>query len=353
MVRARWTALAVLAALVTGAAGCGSSGGEKGTDVRKVVFVAPYSDNEPDWTKQAQEVLEEWPRRLHVGVDKVDASQTGDVRAALEQVAHEGNQLVIAHDSSYADDAEAVARRTRVPTLVWGERSNAPEGLVGQITVQDKEAGYMAGIVSTKAAGTRRLGIIVIADGTAWETATWNRIAGGYVAGARSIEPRTRIYFEQVGQDGDATPQEVYDAALRMQRRHRAQIIFALGGASTSGALRAVEEVSGENQFYGVIGDKARLDRDAYSLGSVMFDTRPVFEQALHDLRRGTFAQHPYELTLANHGVWIFTTGRTPVDAYEAAVAAGGQIQRGRIQVPVTSTSEAVEELIAGGTAEG
>jgi simple sugar transport system substrate-binding protein len=350
--RARWTALAVLAALVTGVVGCGSSGDE-GTDVRKVVFVAPYGDNEPDWTKQALEVLEEWPRRLRIRVDKVDASQTDDVRAALEQVAREGNQLVIAHDSRYADDAEAVAKRTRVPALVWGERSNAPEGLVGQITVQDKEAGYMAGIVSTKASWSRRLGIIVIADGTAWETATWNRMAGGYVAGARSVEPRTRIFFEQVGQDGDATPQAVYDASLRMQRQRRAQIIFALGGASTVGALRAVEEVSGENQFYGVIGDKATFDRDAYSLGSVMFDTRPAFQQAVRDLRAGRFAERPYELTLRNHGVWIFQTGRTPADAYEAAEAAGEKIQRGRLQVPVTPTSDAVEALIAGETPEG
>jgi simple sugar transport system substrate-binding protein len=352
VVRARWIALAVLAALVTGAVGCGSSSGEKRTDVRKIVFVAPYEDNEPDWTKQPLEVLEEWPRRLHIKVDKVDASQTGDLRAAFEQVAQEGNQLVIAHDSRYADDAEAVARRTRVPTLVWGERSNAPKGLVGQITVQDKEAGYMAGIIATKAAFSRRLGIIVIADGTAWETATWNRMAGGFVAGARSAEPRTRIAFEQVGEDGDATPQQVYDAAYRMQKRG-SQIVFALGGASTSGALRAVEEVSGENQFYGVIGDKARLDRDAYSLGSVMFDTRPVFEQAVRDIRRGRFAERPYELTLRNHGVWIFSTGRTPADAYEAAEAAGREIQRGRVQVPVTPTHEAVEELIAGEAPEG
>ena len=43
-----------------GAAGCGSS--EKGTDVRRSRSSRPFSDNEPDWTLQAQEVVEEWPR---------------------------------------------------------------------------------------------------------------------------------------------------------------------------------------------------------------------------------------------------------------------------------------------------
>ncbi len=351
MVRARWTALVVIAALVTGVAGCGSSGDE-GTDVRKVAFVAPYSDNEPDWTLQAQEVLEEWPRKLGVRVDKADASQTDDVRAVLEQVSQEGNQLVFAHDSRYADAAEAVAERTGVPELVWGERSDPPDGLVGEITVEDKEGGYIAGVVAARSAYTRRLGIIVIADGSAWDVATWNRMAGGYIAGARSIDPRVRFYYEQVGEDGTATERQVYDAALRLQRRG-AQMIFTLGGAATVGALRAVEKVQGENHFIGVIGDKETYNRENFVLVSVIFDTRVVFEQARRDLRAGTFGDHPYALTLRNRGVWLFGTGRTPQDAYEIGIRAGQRISRGQLRVPVTPTRDAVEALLTGEALEG
>ena len=354
MARARWTALAVVAVLVAIAAavtGCGSSE-ESGVDVRKVAFVAPFADNEPDWTLQAREVVAEWPRRLGVRVDIADASQTDDVRAVLEQVSREGNQLVFAHDSHYADDAEAVAEQTRVPTLVWGERSDPVEGLVGEITVQDKEGGYLAGRVAAQAAVTRRLGIIVIADGTAWETATWNRMAGGFIAGAREHDPRVRLYYEQVGEQGDATEQEVYAAALRMQRRG-AQIIFALGGAATTGALRAVEQVEGENQFVGVIGDKSEFNRENHVLVSVMLDTRGVFERAVRDVRSGRFGERPYALTLRNRGVWLFQSGRTPADAYEAGMRSGEKIQRGELEVPVTPTRDTVEALLAGEAPEG
>lgn len=353
MARARWTALAVVAALavlVASVAGCGSS--ERGTDVRKIAFVAPFGDNEPDWTEQAREVVEDWPKKLGVRVDVADASQTDDVRAVFEQVAQEGNQLVIAHDSRYADAAEAVAKQSDVPTLVWGERPNAPKGLVGEIHVQDKEGGYMAGLVAAKAAYTRRLGVLVIADGSAWDTATWNRMAGGYVAGARSIDPKVEIQYEQVGQDGSATEQEVYEAALRMQDRGT-QMLFALGGAATVGALRAVEKRSGENQFVGVIGDKAEFNRENNVLEAVMYDTRPIFEQVRRDLRAGRFAERPYELTLRNGGIWLFRTGRTPEDAYQLGLDAGRKIQQGRIDVPVTPTREAVEALITGETPEG
>jgi basic membrane lipoprotein Med (substrate-binding protein (PBP1-ABC) superfamily) len=340
----------MVAALAMGAAGCGSS--ERSTDVTKVAFVAPYSDNEPDWTLQAQEVLEDWPRKLGVRVDKVDASQTSDIRGALEQVSHEDNQLVIAHDSRYADDAEAVAKETRVPALVWGERSDPSDGLVGQITVQDKEGGYMAGLVTAHSAYTRRIGIVVIADGSAWDTATWNRMAGGFVAGARSNDPRVQISYVQVGQDGRATAKEVHDATKRLTDRG-SQMIFALGGAATVGALRAITEAGGEDQYVGVIGDKAAFNTENNVLVSVMYDTRPAFEQARRDVRAGTFGDHPYALTLRNRGVWLFSTGRTPQDALEAGLAAGRQIERGRIRVPVTPTSEAVEALIAGEEPEG
>jgi len=343
VVRARWTTLALVAALVAGVAGCGSS--EHGTDVRKVAFVAPFKDNEPDWTQQSREVLAAWPKRLHVRVDEIDASQTPDVRGVFEQVAHEGNQLVIAHDSRYAAAAEAVAKQTRVPTLVWGEGRDV-KGLVSHITVEGKEGGYIAGVVAARAAYTRRLGILVMADGSAWDTATWNRMAGGFVAGARSIDPHTRFYFTQVGESGSATVKQVREAA-RQLAREGAQMLFALGGAATVGALQAVTAAGGESQYVGVIGDKATFNRENNVLESVMYDTKRVFEEARRDVRDGRFGEHPYKLTLRDRGLWLFRTGRTPEDAYERGIQAQHEIQRGRVHVPDTPTQQSVQALIA------
>lgn len=350
MTGARWIALALVMVVAIGVAGCGS--GESGTDVRKIAFVAPFRDNEPDWTLQAREVIAEFPRHLHVRVDTIDASQTSDLRGVFEQVAHEGNQLVLAHDSRYADAAEAVAKQTRVPTLVWGERPDAPKGLVGQIHVEAGAGGYVAGVVAAHSAYTRRLGIVVMADGSRWDTATWNRMAGGYVAGARSIDPTTRFYYTQVGEDGNATARDVEAATLRVGREG-AQMIFALGGAATIGALRGIEILSGESQYVGVIGDKAEYNRENNVLESVMYDTRGIFRQAVRDVRDGRFGEHPYELTLRNRGLWLFLTGRTPSDAYEAGIDAGRRIEQGELRVPVTATREAVEALIAGQSPQG
>jgi basic membrane protein A len=356
VVGARWTALVVVALLAAGVAGCGS--GESGTDVEKVALVVPGRDNEPDWTLQAKAVVADFPRQLGIGVDVADASGS-DVAAVLEQVSHEGNQLVIAHDSRYAEAAETVAEKTDVPALVWGERPDPPDGLVGEITVQDKEGGYMAGIVAVKAAITRRLGIVVADDGSDWDVATWNRMAGGFVAGARSIDPKAEIYYEQAGTDGDATAEQMDAAAQRVLERG-AQMLFILGGRTTIGAQRALEarEGTGETLFIGVVSDKSstrRLEEAGvpYMLGSVIWEPKPAFRQAVRDVRAGTFGDRPYALTLRNRGVWLYVTGRTPGDAYEAAIEAQGKMSRGTLRVPATPTSDAVERLVEGAPPAG
>jgi basic membrane protein A and related proteins len=342
---ARWTALVVAALLVGGVlAGCGGSEDE-GTDVEKIVLVSPVGDNELDWTRRAKVVVEEFPRDLGIRVDTVDASQTDDVRGVFEQVADEGNQLIIAHDSRYADTAAEVAEESGVPTLTWGERPDDDAPVAG-ITVQDKEGGYLAGIVAARAAITSRLGIVVAADGSDWDLATWNRTAGGFIAGARSAVPEVRITYAQVGTEGDADQAEMHDAAKRLLDRG-AQMIFALGGNATVGALRAVEENSGESQFISVVGDKADYNRDNFLVAAVMWDTRGLFRQAIRDVRAGTFGKKPYALTLRNRGIWLLPTGRTPNDAYEAALEAQRRIGAGTLDVPEATTSEELEQMLA------
>lgn len=352
-------AVATLAASVAGVAGCGSS--VKHVQVRKLAFVAPFKDNEPDWTLQAREVLDEFPQKLGVRVDTVDASQTSDIRGALEQVSHEGNQLVIADNGTYADAAEAVAADTKVPELVWGERpgNKATQGLVGAITVKDKEGGWALGVLAAKAAYTRHLGIVVGADGSAWELATWNRMAGGFIAGAHSVDPRTRFEYAQVGSHGDATVSAMYDAARRELARGT-QMLMILGGASMIGAQHALEarRGAGETLFMGAVSDKAstrHLEEGGvpFILGSIVWNVRGVFRRAIADLRAGTFGKQPYVLSLADGGLTLYTTGRAPSDATERAVAEGKKAESGAMQIPVTPTKEGVEALIARERAAG
>ncbi len=357
MVGARWTALAVVAVLLLGGGvvGCGGSSGDDGTDVEKIVLVVPGRDNDPDWTLQASQAAEEFPRDIGVRVDSVDASQTDDLRGVFEQVADEGNQLIVAHDSRYADTAAEVAADTGVPTLVWGERPDDDDAPVAGITVEDKESGYVAGITAVSSAYRRSVGIVVADDGTDWDLETWNRMAGGYVAGARSVDPRATTRYEAVGADGEATEAEAYKATRKLIAE-RVQMILGLGGSASLGVLRAIEDykAEGETLFFGAVHDRSTTrvieeGANPYILGVMEWNLRPTYKQAIRDVRAGTFGDDPYPLTLANRGITVYHTGRMPSDALEAAHEAADKLSAGEIDVPDTPTAEDVEQLIREG----
>ena len=321
MARARWTALAVVAALVIGRRGLRQQREGHGREEGRVRRAVQRQRTRLDAAGAGSR------RRM---AEKARASEsTRPTRrrrttseAVLEQVSHEGNQLVIAHDSRYADAAEAVAKQTRVPELVWGERNDPPEGLVGQITVQDKEGGYMAGLVA--------------AQGGVLEKTRDHRDRRRLRLGHRDLEQNRRRLRRRGAQRRSETSRSTTSRSARTATRRSsrcttrrsacrsagAQMIFALGGAATVGALRAVEKVEGEDQFVGVIGDKADVQQRKLRARSRSCSTRDrSSNRRVRDVRAGTFGEHPYALTLRNRGVWLFSTGRTPSDAYEAGIS--------------------------------
>lgn len=338
----------MVAALAAGVAGCGDSS----TSVEKIAFVAPGSDNDPDWTLQGKAVVAEFPGKLGVRVDIADVSKAGsDARGVLEQVAREDNQLVIAHDGRYADDAAEVAAETDVPALVWGERDEQDAPVAG-ITVEDKEGGYLAGITATMASYTRKLGVLIADDGSAWELATWHRTAGGFVAGARSVDPKVRIRVAHIGESGDATDADAYRATRRLID-DGAQIVLGLGGHTSTAMMRAINSFRGGGYLISVVNDKSSTqsvgnDGEAFLLGSLIWDVRATYRRAVRDVRDGSFGDHAYPLTLRNRGVVLIETGHMPSDAYEAAVDAEARVSSGEVDVPVTPTSETLEQLLAG-----
>lgn len=361
MARAWWTALALVAALAAGVAGCGSGGdddeGGGGTaKPMKIAFLAPGQQEEPEWSLQGRAVVEEFPERIGVRVDLADASKarTDDITPVLEQIAHEGNDLIITQDPEWVEEAEEVAAENRVPTLVWGARDNPENDYVASVNVEDKQGGYMAGILAAKAAYSRRLGIIVVAEGPDYDREAFNRLAGGFVAGARSVDPKTQFLYTQVGTGhGDATFAQAR-AAAKAQLAKGVQMMLVLGGKVALGAQRGLESKhgTGETLFIGVRTDKSSTviveeGGVPFQLGSIIWEPRPAYREAVRDVRRGDFGDHDYALTVRNRGVYLFTTGRAPQDALEEANAAGARIEE--IDLPDTPMAEQVEALIARG----
>jgi basic membrane protein A and related proteins len=345
--RSGWAALVAVVALAAAVAGCGSS--SAGTKVTKVAIVLPGTLNDVDWTLQSREAFGSIVEKGRLRGAVAEGADVGKIRGILEQLAGEKPQLVIADDSHYAAAATAVAAKTKVPMLVWNDRGAQKPGLVGDIEVDGGPGGYLAGVIAAHSAYTRHLGVVVADDGTPSDLRLWNEMAGGFVAGARSVDPaHVRVDYARVGSGGDAEEVEVHRVSSDMAK-HGAQMIFALGGRSAAGVMKTIGIGANEAQYIGVIGDKATINRENVVDTSVMWDFGLAFRRAIADLRAGRFGKQPYTLSIANGGLTMLRTGRTPSDAYAAAEAARRQIIEGKVTVPVTPTEAAVQALIKQG----
>ena len=335
-------ALAIALAIAGGAAGCGE---ESDPAVRSIALVTPGRGNDLDWSRHARDAVEQISeeRRLtgHIAED-VTAEQ---IPGAFQQLSDRGSEFVFANDPSYARAAARAAERTGVPTLVWGDPGALEPGLVGDVEVAASDGGFLAGALTAHATGIKSVGILIADDGTAWDSRNWNLMAGAYIAGARHEVPHVKIEVHWVGGPDGTTYEEMQAKGEELLDR-RVQTLFTLGGRSALGVLRAVDKTIGEEEYAGVIGDKATVNTESDVVTSVLYDFDGLFRRAIRDLRTGRFGERPYRLTFENGGLRLLSTGRTPTDAYDAAMTAQQELAEGAIEVPQTPTRADVLALL-------
>jgi basic membrane protein A len=351
------TALAV-GALAIGAAACGSSdddsaststggasttadsGGASEAKVKKIAFASPEKGNDFGWNQQGVAAARAVADELGIEVEIADGSGYDNVDPILGQLSNDGAQLVIAHASGYNASATDVATRTSVPELGWDNPEGLQPGLVGDAATASQQGSYLAGVLAATVSRSKTLGIVTSADDT-----NWNKMSGGFIAGARSVDPSVKLLSAQIGQAAYA------DAAGGKRVTQTliaggADVVFGMGNGSSFGMLQAVEQAGRGVKFIDVIGDKSSIDRKGVLLSSVIWDFRPVFREAVEDVNDGTFGESGYELDLANGGISLLRTDKAPAAAWRAVDTARAGIEDGSIEVPLTPRKNEVEALL-------
>jgi basic membrane lipoprotein Med (substrate-binding protein (PBP1-ABC) superfamily) len=329
------------------AAGCGSEEPPPEPVAERVTLVSPGSSNEVDWTVGGREAFEAMlaDERLEGAI--VDGSTSDNLPAVFAQASHRAD-LVIAQEGSYAAAAAEAADRTEVPVLVWGDESLQERGRVGVVEIDGVTAGYAAGIAATRAAYTRRVAVVVCADGSPDTMRTWYEIASGFVAGARHAKA-VRVTYARSPAGGRRSEK----AAERTARRligAGAQMVIGLCGPGGPGVLRAVRDAGGEHQLIALNGIKARLRGETRVLVALEWSLAKLYRQAIDDVRDGTFARQPYLLSLGDGGITFHRTGRMPTDAYEIALREARRLERRGVAIPVAETDAELRALVAEGT---
>lgn len=346
--RSRGAALALAAAVMAAVAGCGDNGdsgsgggseGGGGDKIGRFAIVTPEKGSDYGWNQRAVEAANQVARKTGSEVEVADNSGYEDVAPILRELATGDAGFVIAQASGYNTAAPDVAQQTSVPHLIWDNPEAAEPGLVANAEALGQGGGYLAGVLAASVTKSGTLGIVISADDT-----NWNRMAGGFVVGARSVKPDARIKLAQIGQAGyaDAAGGKRVAATLIADG---ADVIFGMGDGSSFGMIKAVEAADGV-QFIDVIGDKRKIDNKGVLLSSVLWSFDGLFERAMKDIAAGTFGERDYALDLKNGGISLLKTDRIEPAVWQKVESTKRQIVAGEVKVPETEKKSQVEDLI-------
>lgn len=317
MAGSRWAALAVVGAIATVAVGCGS--GSDTPSVTNIAVVTPGARDDADWTRQTTDAAKAAAKKLHVRTQVVEGTAETPVKPTLTRLARNA-QLVIAPFGPDGAEAAKVAASTEVPALVWGDPSALRPGLVGDVEADIAGGAFAAGALAAHASRSESVGIVLCDDGGAgWDMPQRFAIAAAFVAGARADNPKAKAAFVIAGSDEAGAKQATIEVV-----KQGSQMVLAICGPAAPGVMSGIEQaikgLDGEAQMVALVGDKGTINRENVVITSVLVNPAVAFEQAIRDVRTDRFGKRVYKLDIANRGITLLQTGRTPGDAYEAAL---------------------------------
>lgn len=317
------------------------------SSVTNIAFASPEEANDFGWNQQGLEAAEEVAEEVGAELEVADGIGYTDVAPALRQLASDEPDLLIAHASGYRNVGPEVAEEFQIPTLFFNNAEATTPGIAADIDNKPQEGGYAAGGLAARMTQTGTLGLAQSAD-----VSSWNRQSGGFIQGARSVDPDITIRLAVIGEGGFA------DVAGGRRITEQligagADIIFGMGDGSSFGMIQGVEGATppeGADQvwFIDVIGDKTELDEQGVYLSSVLWDFAPIFRAAVADIEAGTFGEQGYEVSVANEAIKILRTDHIPDDVWTEVEGTLSDISAGAIEVDDLTTLDEVQALIEG-----
>jgi simple sugar transport system substrate-binding protein len=314
--------------------------------IKRIAVIAPEKGNDFGWNQQGVESAKAIAAELGAEIAVSDGAGYGDIAPIFRQLTADKADWVILWASGYNTVGPQLAQDTGVKTLVIDAlQKGLSPGLCADFETDAQQGAYLAGLVAAKMTKTGTLGVVVSADDL-----NWNKMAGGFVTGAKATKPDIKIQLAQAGQAAYADPaagKRVTDAVIAAG----ADIVFGMGDGSTFGMITSVENATpptGADKvwFIDVIGDKTSLDGKNVLLTSVVWDYLPVLREAAKDIAAGSYGTKAYSIDLANEGIKLLQSKNVPADVWAEVEKAKQDIIAGTITVPVINNKGDLEALL-------
>jgi simple sugar transport system substrate-binding protein len=312
----------------------------------RIAIVTPEKANDFGWNQQGVESAQAIAQELGAELVISDGAGYEDITPIYRQLVADGADWIILWASGYNTVGRQLAEETGTKTVVIGafEQGLVP-GLCTDLETDAQEGAYLAGVAAASMTFSGTVGVVASADDE-----NWNKMAGGFIVGARNTRPEVKVRLAQVGQAAYADA----PAAKRVTENMivaGADIVLGMGDGSTFGMIQAVETATppagaGKVWFIDVIGDKTSLDTEGILLTSVVWDYLPLLEEAVAQMAAGTYGMEVGYLDLQNGGIRLLPSEDIPAVVWAAVETAEVGIIDGSIQIPVIYEKSELEALI-------
>lgn len=326
--------IGVAATTTTGAL----AGSAKRAAVSKIAIATPAKANDYGWNQQGVAAARNAAKVNGATLTVNDGIGYDNTQAVLVRLAR-SNDFVIAQASGYNTIAPRIAQQFKVPMISYDNPKNLIKDYMSDIETSSQDGAYLAGVLAAKVTKSDKLGVVISAADT-----NWFKQAGGFTAGARSINPDVKVSLAQVGQfsyDDAAGGKRVMQAMIATG----ADVVFGMGDGATQGYIQAVETSSKKVWFIDVIGNPTPIDKKGAVLSSVLWDFSKVFKQAIADVNAGRYGTKYYTLGLKN-GVSLLQTKYISGPNWKLIQQTRKGIINGSIKVPLTPDKKSVTALI-------
>ena len=163
-----------------------------GVKITKIAVIAPEKGNDFGWNQQGVDGAKAAASAVGATIEVADGAGYDDPSPILRQLAAGGAQFIVAQASGYNTAAPQFATESGIPVLVYDAPSATKPGLVADVVTNAQQGAYLAGVLAAKMTKTGILGMVISAD-----TPSWHKANGGFVAGAKSVNPSIRFLQAQ------------------------------------------------------------------------------------------------------------------------------------------------------------
>ena len=162
--------------------------------VEQIGYVAPEAATDYGWNEQGAAGATAAAESVGAELIMNDGAGYEDVTPVLNQLQEDGADFIIAQASGYNTAAPAFSAASGIPVIIFDDPGATTEGLVANVSTDSQEGGYLAGVLAANMTQTGQLGIVISADDV-----NWHKQAGGFVAGAQSVNPEIVFHQAQIG----------------------------------------------------------------------------------------------------------------------------------------------------------